>query len=72
MMPTSNRICRLLMQIQNAFLSTPGLTLSPPDAVRRFGADRLTCDAILSALVDARVLRRTPAGAYARAFPQLH
>jgi hypothetical protein len=72
MMPTSSRICTLLMQIQDAFLSAPGLTLSPLDAVRRFGADHLTCDAILNALVDARVLRRTSAGAYERAFPHFH
>jgi hypothetical protein len=72
MMPTGSQICGLLVRVQDAFLRSPGLILSPPDAVRRFGADRLTCDAILSALVDARVLRRTAAGRYVRAFPQSH
>lgn len=67
-----NRICTLIVEIQDAFLKTPDLTLSPADAVRRFGADRITCEAILDALVDARVLTPAKDGGYESAFPQLH
>ena len=56
MISTGNRICTLIVEIQDAFLNTPDLTLSPTDAVRRFGADRITCEAVLDALVDVRVL----------------
>ena len=55
-----SRICRLIVKIHDAFLSRPDLTLSPNDAVRRFGADRVTCEAILDALVDAKVLTPAP------------
>ena len=67
-----NRICKLMMEIQDAFLTTPDLTMSPNDAVRRFGADRTTCEAILKALVDARVLVPTTRGEYESSFPQMH
>lgn len=67
-----HRIGTLMMEIQDAFLSTPDLTMSINDAVRRFGADRLTCEAILQALVDARVLTPAGDGRYESSFPQLH
>jgi hypothetical protein len=57
------------MTMQNDFLKTPGLTLTIWQAEKRFGADRPTCDAILGALVDARVLARTKSG-YTRFFPK--
>lgn len=72
MTSTASRICRLIVEIQDAFLSTPDLTLSPNDAVRRFGADRVTCEAILEALVDEKVLTPAKHGGYESAFPQLH
>jgi len=72
MTSTGSRICTLLTEIQDAFLRTPDLTLSPTDAVRRFGTDRTTCEAVLDALVDARVLTQANDGAYESAFPQLH
>jgi len=71
MTSTGSRICTLIVEIQDAFLSTPDLMLSPAEAVGRFGADRITCEAILDALVDARVLQAKD-GAYESAFPQLH
>lgn len=67
-----NRICTLMTEIQDAFLTTPDLTMSINNAVRRFGADRLTCEAILQALVDARVLTATAHGRYESSFPQMH
>jgi hypothetical protein len=71
---TSNRsrICALMLEIQDAFLNTPDLALSTSDAVRRFGTDRITCEAILEALVDARVLTQMTDGLYESAFPELH
>lgn len=66
------RITELLVTIQNAFLDTPGLEVTLEEAGLLFGTDRTTCRAILKALVDARVLTRTPKGGYARLFPMLH
>jgi hypothetical protein len=64
-------ICALVMRMQGRYLETPGLTLTPRDAQRRFGVDETTCEAVLAALVDAGVLTTTPEGAYARRFPRL-
>jgi hypothetical protein len=60
------------MEIQDAFLTTPGLTMSPSDAVRRFDADHVTCEAILQALVDARVLVPAANGGYESGFALRH
>ena len=67
-----NQIGTLMLEIQDAFLTTPDLAMSLNDAVRRFGADRRTCEAILQALVDARVLTATGHGRYQSSFPQMH
>jgi hypothetical protein len=61
-----------MSEIQDAFLNTPDLALSTSDAVLRFGTDRITCEAILDALVDARVLTQVTDDLYESAFPQLH
>jgi hypothetical protein len=63
------RVIGLLMTMQNEFLGTPGLTLTTSQAEKRFGADAPECEAILGALVDARVLARTTGG-YTRFFPR--
>jgi hypothetical protein len=62
---------RLVMRIQGAFLSTPGLALRLDDAVRRFGIDRIPCEAVLEALVEENVLTTDRHGAYVRLFPRL-
>ena len=67
-----NRICTLMMEIQDAFLTTPDLTMSINEAVRRFGADRTMCAASLDALVDARVLGPAGDGRYESSFPPPH
>ena len=64
------RIEDLVMRIEGEFLETPGLRLTIPEAERRFGADEITCEAILDALVDAAVLFRTRDRAYGRLFPR--
>lgn len=66
-----HQIQALVMRMQTAFLDTPGLTLSLEDAERRFGLDEVACDAVLTALVDAKVLARTREGAYVRFFPHV-
>ncbi len=43
--------------------------LSTADAPDRVHPDEVRCDAVLRALVDARVLARTGGGAYVRFFP---
>ena len=58
MTPTRGRIEKLVMQIQNAFLENPTLSLTLPAAQWRFGADEATCAGVLDMLVDARVLAR--------------
>ncbi len=59
----------LVMTIQGAFLKDPHLALTAAQAPQRFGADEITCDAVLRALVDAHVLAKTNAGTYVRLFP---
>jgi hypothetical protein len=59
-----------VMQMQDAYLETPDLSLTLPRARERFGLDEATCGAILAALADARVLTRTDEGAYVRRFPR--
>jgi hypothetical protein len=52
--------------IRAEYLEIPGLHLTKPQVQRLWGLDTMTCDALLKALVDARFLRRTHAGAYVR------
>ena len=66
-----DRVGELVVRMQGAFLDAPTLTLRLPDAERRFGVDRRTCEAVLGALVDSQVLARTRNGAYIRFFPRL-
>jgi hypothetical protein len=65
------RIGDLIVRMQGDYLDEPELTLTLGDAQRRFGADEITCEAVLATLVDAGVLTETREGAYARFFPRL-
>jgi hypothetical protein len=60
----------LVTRMQDAFLESPTLRLTLPQAERRFGVDRVTCDAVLGTLADATVLARTSEGAFVRYFPR--
>lgn len=71
MMPSRGRIEALIRQVQSRFLETPELTLTPSEAQECFGVDEIACDAVMSALVDARVLAKTRDGACVRFFPRL-
>jgi hypothetical protein len=61
----------LLMRIEGQFLDTPGLRLTVSEAKRRFGADEITCEAVLDALVDSAVLFKTRERVYGRLFPHV-
>lgn len=61
----------LIMRMQDDFLESTALKLTLPEAEERFGVDRVTCEAILSALVESHVLTLTREATYARLFPQL-
>jgi len=65
------RIEDLLLRIESEFLAVPELKMTVAEAERRFGADDVTCEAILDALVDSAVLFKTPDRVYGRFFPQL-
>lgn len=66
----ARQIESLVLGIQDAFLNQPTLQLTLTAAARQFSLDRFTCQAVLSALVDARVLARTQDGLYQRHFPR--
>jgi hypothetical protein len=57
----------VLRRVQCEFLEMPGLRLTEPQARRLWGLDTASCDALLSALVDAKFLFRTRDGAFMRA-----
>ncbi len=55
-----------LRLIQAEYLEIPGLHLTRAQVRRLWSLDDLTCDALLSALVEGSFLRRTRTGAYVR------
>jgi hypothetical protein len=70
MTASCREIGSLVLRVQNSFLDTPGLALTPPRAQRRFGLDQTTCEAVLEMLADAGVLTTTRSGAFVRRFPR--
>ena len=48
----------LVVRIEDEFFDNPGLQLTIADAERLFGIDEVTCEGVLEALVDSRVLVR--------------
>ena len=69
MLPTRGWVQDMVMRIQTAFLDAPTLTLTPAEAARRFGVDRVAGEAFLGALADAGMLMKRSDGAYARPNP---
>jgi hypothetical protein len=57
-------VTRWLELIQAEYREMPGLSLSKAQMQRLWGLDALVCDALVEALVAARVLRRTTSGNY--------
>jgi hypothetical protein len=70
MRATRGRIEHLVMRIQDDFLRTPWLALTPATAHERFGVDEIACEAVLNALAGAHVVSRSRQGIYVRNFPQ--
>lgn len=59
--PTISQWLRL---IQAEYREIPGLHLTKPQMQRLWGLDATTCDALLDALQEARILRRTQRDGY--------
>ena len=70
MTTTCDGIGNLVIKVETPFLETPGLRLTVDEARRYFDVDPRTCHAVLETLTEARVLTRTPDGAYKRYFPK--
>jgi hypothetical protein len=60
----------LVVKIQDEFLNAPALRLTLGQVADRVEVGASTCEAVLHALVDSRVLAITSAGAYERFFPR--
>ena len=56
-----------LRLIRAEYLEIPGLRLTKPEVQRLWGLDDVTAEALLSALIDVKFLRRTQQDAYVRA-----
>jgi hypothetical protein len=57
---------RLLERVRAEYDEIPGLDLTKRQMARLFGCDPATCDALVDALLDARVLRETTRGTYVK------
>jgi hypothetical protein len=54
----------VVRRVQSEFLEMPGLRLTGAQARRMWGLDATVCEALLSALVDAKFLFKTRDGAF--------
>jgi hypothetical protein len=63
---TCEQIGALVLQVQDAFIHTPGLMLTPRRAQRFFNVDETACSAVLDVLADAQVLTKRYDGIYTR------
>ena len=57
-------VAAALRRVKGEYLEMPGLRLTPAQAQRLWGLDRVSCQALLGALVDARFLCLTRDGAF--------
>ena len=55
-----------LHRIRSEFLEMPGLKLTVPQALRLWGVDQPTCEAVIEKLTQANFLMRTRDGAIIR------
>lgn len=53
--------------VRGEFQEFPEMRLTKSQVQRLWSLDALTCDALLSALIERQVIKRTPTGSYARA-----
>jgi hypothetical protein len=66
MTPELQREDEVLRRVQGEFLEMPGLRLTPAQARRLWGLDSASCEALLTALVEANFLFQTRDGAFMR------
>lgn len=66
MNPELNQTADVLTRVKGEFLEMPGLRLTGAQARRMWGLDAAVCEALLSALVDAKFLFKTRDGAFMR------
>jgi hypothetical protein len=64
--PTSHVSERLVQQVRAEYLEMPGLCLTSRQAQRLWSLKPRECTALLTALVDSRVLRRNDRGLFVR------
>jgi hypothetical protein len=64
--PQPHPFDEVIRRVQGEYIEMPGLRLTPAQAQRLWGLDRLACDTLLGALVDAKFLFRTRDGAFVR------
>ena len=60
-------ISDVVRRVQGEFLEMPGLRLTGAQARRLWGLEATVCEALLSALVDAKFLFKTRDGAFMKA-----
>jgi hypothetical protein len=60
---------RLVRQVRAEFLEMPGLCLTFDQAQRLWGLEPRTCAALLTSLIDSRILRRTDRGRFVLCTP---
>jgi hypothetical protein len=65
-MLTSATIGPIACHIRAEYLESPGLRLTATQIQRLWRLDAIQCEAVLTALVDARFLRRTRDGEFVR------
>ena len=66
MTTTSAFIAPIAHHIRGEYLESPGLRLTATQIQRMWSLDAVLCDAVLTALIDARFLRRTRDGEFVR------
>ena len=66
-LPMTGNIAHWLHLIQAEYQEMPCLSLTKPQIQRLWGLEAFLCDALVDALVAARVLRRTASGTYVAA-----
>ncbi len=66
MLRVETTIVNWLQLIRAEYLEIPGLHLTEPQVQRFWGLDPVMSEALLSALLDVKFLRRTRQGAYVR------
>ena len=67
MSTADTRIAEWLQLIRAEYLEIPGLRLTKPQVQHLWGLDAVAAEALLSALMDVKFLRRTHRDAYVRA-----